>query len=76
MKHVFAILICFVYIKSSDILYTPFGYFDSDEVFHPTYWGAGNLENSTNNFFLYTLGRKFEYNGIIYYMLSSEKYRY
>ena len=56
----------FVYIKSSDILYTPFGYFDSDEVFHPTYWGAGNLEKSTSNSFLTSLGRKFEYNGIIY----------
>ena len=56
----------FVYIKSSDILYTPFGYFDSDEVFHPTYWGAGNLENNSNNYFLDRLGRKFEYNGIIY----------
>ncbi len=56
----------FVYIKSSDILYTPFGYFDSDEVFHPTYWGAGNLEKSTSNYFLDKSGRKFEYNGIIY----------
>lgn len=56
----------FVYIKSSDILYTPFGYFDSDEVFHPTYWGAGNLEMQSSFYCLSSSGRKFEHNGIIY----------
>lgn len=56
----------FVYIKSSDILYTNFGYFDSEENFHQTYPNAGNLNMEGDFNSLFAQGKLFEYNGIIY----------
>lgn len=51
----------FTYIKSSDCLFTTFGYFDSEEVFHNVKYGG--LMDS--NLPLYKCGRRFENNGII-----------
>lgn len=51
----------FTYIKSSDCLFTPFGYFDSEEVFHNLKWGG--LISSGNP--LYKYGRRFENNGVV-----------
>lgn len=56
----------FMLIKSSDILYCPQGYFDSEENFHYVNDGGGTIYLDNNNYVLFCRGRRFEHNGIIY----------
>lgn len=51
------------YIKSTDCMFTTWGYFDSEENFHRVVSGGGDL---TGNYYYFpNMGRRFENNGIV-----------